>query len=144
MEPWQILAALGLLLAILEFFTPTFFLLPAGVAFLATSVVALFVHNWTALCLLLAIHLGIVYFVFHSWVWPRLQRNAPRTNADAMAGQVGTVCEAVDPTTGAGYVKLYGDTWATVADRPFSVGTKVEIVGTVGNKVVIRALEWKK
>ena len=140
-EPWQILATVGLLLAIAEFFTPTFFLLPAGVAFLATSVIALFVSAWTALLLILAFNLGVVYFVFHSLVWPRLRQTAPRTNADAMAGQVGMVIQDVDPTTGAGYVKLYGDTWQVVADRTFVTGTKVKILGTQGNKVIIRELK---
>lgn len=139
-EPWQILAAGGLLLAIAEFFTPTFFSLPAGIAFLATSVFALFIHNWTALLLILAIHLGVVYWVFHSFVWPRLHKHAPRTNADAMTGKIGIVSEDIDPKTGAGYVRLYGDTWRVVAKERFTTGTKVMILGTVGNKVVIRAL----
>jgi membrane protein implicated in regulation of membrane protease activity len=140
-ESWQLLAAAGLVLALAEFFTPTFFTLPAGLAFIATAVWALFIESGVALLLVLAIHLTIVYFVFYKLVWPKLSKTAPKTNADAMAGKVATVVEAVEPDSGAGEVRLYGDRFRVVASRAFAVGTKVVITATDGNKVIIRALE---
>lgn len=141
MQPWQILVALGLLLAITEFFTPTFFSLPAGLAFFATGLVALFVDDWKILLLILGLNLGVVYWVFHSYVWPRLVETTAKTNADAMGGKIATVSEAVDPVAGTGYVKLYGDSWGVISKQSYPVGARVMIVGTTGNKVRIRALE---
>lgn len=138
---WQIFVVVGLLLAAAEIFTPTFFALPAGLAFLMTAVVALFLRDWVMLLVILSINLTLIYFVFHRFVWPRLKRDAPKMNADALSGKVATVSEAVDPASDRGEVKLYGDRFRVVAAQSFSEGTKVLITGTQGNKVVIRALE---
>jgi len=140
-EPWQLLVAAGLILGLAEFFTPTFFTLPAGLAFIATAVWALFIESGVTLLLILALHLMAVYLLFYKLVWPKLKKSAPRTNADAMAGKVATVVEAIDPVSGAGEVRLYGDRFRVVAERAFAVGNKVMITATSGNKVVIRALE---
>ena len=141
MEPWQLLVAAGLILGLAEFFTPTFFTLPAGLAFIATAVWALFIESGVTLLLILALHLMAVYLLFYKLVWPKFKKSAPRTNADAMAGKVATVVEAIDPVSGAGEVRLYGDRFRVVAERAFAVGNKVMITATSGNKVVIRALE---
>lgn len=136
-EPWHLLAAIGLLLTAAEIFTPTFFALPAGLAFMATAALGVFTDNSTILISALAVNLGIVYGTFYKFVWPRLQKNAPRSNADAMSGKIAVVTEAVDPRTGAGEVKLYGDLWRVISDQSFEVGERVNIVATRGNKVVI-------
>jgi inner membrane protein len=138
-EPWQIFAGLGIALALAEVFTPSFFALPAGLAFLATAGVALFSRDWTLLSVVLAVNLGIVYATFHRFVWPKLQRKSTRTNAEGMTGKLALVTEAIDPKTGRGEVKLYGDSWRVVADRPFQVGDHVRIVRTEGNRVIVEA-----
>lgn len=137
LEAWHLLASVGVVLALMEVFTPTFFTLPAGLAFGATALVAAFTQNWTLLIFALAVNLAVVYSVFYRWVWPRLKKTAAKTNADAMAGRIATVCTAVDPETDTGEVKLYGDTWRVVSRLPFAVGAKVRIVRTEGNRVVI-------
>lgn len=137
LEPWHVFASVGILLALMEVFTATFFTLPAGLAFLATAVVALFTQNWTILTFVLAVNLTVVYTVFYRWVWPRLRKTASKTNAEAMAGRIATVCTAIDPHTGEGEVKLYGDTWRVISRLPFAVGAKVRIVSTEGNRVVV-------
>jgi membrane protein implicated in regulation of membrane protease activity len=139
-EPWQLFAAVGLLLALAEFFTPSFFSLPAGLAFLVTALIAGFTDNWIALYAILAINLAIIYGIFYQFVWPRLGSKNPKTNADGMAGKIATVSEAIDPTSGGGEVKLYGDNFRVIAKETFAVGTRVMITATEGNKLVIRAL----
>ncbi len=136
-EPWQLLGSLGILLALAEFFTPTFFALPAGLAFLATAACAFTTQNWTVLALLLAINLAIVYSTFQRFVWSRLVPQSTKTNADAMVGQLATVSETIDPKTGAGEVKLYGDTWRVIAEQRYDEGQQVRILRTEGNRVVI-------
>lgn len=139
LEPWLFFAGVGLVLALVEFFTPSFFSLPAGLAFLVTALVAVFTRDWVTLYVVLAINLAVIYAVFYQFVWPKLRRTAPRTNAEGMAGRVATVSEAVDPVSGAGEVKLYGDRFRVVAKEAFAVGTRVVITGTDGNKVIVRA-----
>ncbi len=138
---WQVLLVMGLLLAAVEMFTPTFFSLPAGIAFVLTAGVAAFVDDWVTILVVLALDLAAVYFVFYRFVWPRLEQTAPKMNAGGMSGKVATVSEPVDPTTEAGEVKVYGDRFRVIATQPFAVGTRVMITGTRGNRVVIRSLE---
>ncbi|HXS17712.1 MAG TPA: NfeD family protein [Polyangiaceae bacterium] len=138
-EPWQIFASLGIALALAEIFTPSFFALPAGLAFLATAGVALFTHDWTLLSVALAVNLSIVYATFQRFIWPKLQRKSTPTNAEGMSGKLAVVTEAIDPKTGSGEVKLYGDRWRVIAQQPFAVGDHVRIVRTEGNRVIIEA-----
>lgn len=140
MEAWQILAVVGVLLLVVEFFTPSFFTLPAGLAFLATAFLAAFVTDWPILLGALTVNLLVVYWIFQRHVWPRVKKGRTETNASGMVGQTAVVTEAVDPEAGTGYVKLYGDSWRVVSDRAFDVGAKVKIIGTDGNKVVVGPL----
>ena len=137
MELWQILAGVGVSLLVVEFFTPSFFALPAGLAFLATACVAAFVSDVRIVLAVLTVSLLIVYWIFQQHVWPRVKRDRQETNASGMVGKTAVVIEAIDPATGAGYVKLYGDSWSVVSEQAFEVGAKVKIIGTDGNKVVI-------
>lgn len=140
MEAWQILAVVGVLLLVVEFFTPSFFTLPAGLAFLATAFLAAFVTDWPILLGALTVNLLVVYWIFQRHVWPHVKKGRMETNASGMVGQTAVVTEAVDPEAGTGYVKLYGDSWRVVSDRAFDVGAKVKIIGTDGNKVVVGPL----
>lgn len=140
MEPWQILAVAGVLLFLAEFFTTSFFTLPAGLAFIATAFLAAFVKDWPILLGVLTVNLLVVYWAFHRWVWPRVRRTRTETNASGMVGQTALVTEPVDPTAGTGYVKLYGDSWRAVSEHAFEVGAKVKIIGIDGNKVVVGPL----
>jgi membrane protein implicated in regulation of membrane protease activity len=137
METWQILAGVGVALLLIEFFTPSFFTLPAGLAFLATACLAPFVPDLRIVLAALTVNLLIVYWIFQQHVWPRMKRDRQETNASGMVGKTAIVTEAIDPTSGSGYVKLYGDSWSVVSDRAFEVGAKVKIIGTDGNKVVV-------
>ncbi len=136
MEPWVYLALVGVGFVILEIFTPSFFSLPAGLAFLATAALSPFLNlTWTLAALVL--WLLIVYSAFYLYVWPRLEKKAPRTGAHGMIGQVATVTEPIDARAQTGYVKLYGDSWRALSTETFQVGDRVVILQTEGNKVVV-------
>lgn len=140
-EPWQILALAGVGLILVEFFTVSFFTLPAGLAFLATAFLAAFVRDWPVLLGALTVNLLAVYWIFQRHVWPRVQRSQKHTNASGMIGKTAVVTETVDPRAGTGYVKLYGDSWRAVSEQSFEVGAQVTILGTDGNKVIIGPLD---
>ncbi len=137
MEKWQILVIAGVAFAILEIFTTNFVLLPIGIALLITAAAAPFIPGWTGVVALLAFNLIVVFAIFQQVVWPRLRKKAPATAASGMIGKIAVVSEAIVPATGAGYVKLYGDSWQAVSDQPFEVGARVLIIATEGNKVVV-------
>lgn len=121
---------------ILEIFTPSFFMLPAGIAFLGTATLAPFLSLTWTLALLVAWLLG-VYGVFYRFVWPRLEKRSPKTGAHGMIGQIATVTEPIDASAQTGYVKLYGDSWRALSSESFAIGERVVILQTEGNKVVV-------
>lgn len=131
------LAIAGVGLIILEIFTPSFIMLPAGLAFLATAALSPLLPGLTATLALLVINLTVTYAAFQHLVWPRIEKTAPRTAASGMIGKTATVVEAIRPDTSSGYVKLYGDTWQAIGSEAFEVGERVAIVGIEGNKVVV-------
>lgn len=139
METWHIIAAIGTVLIILEIFTPSFFMLPAGVAFLVTSFFATWVDDRTTLLGILAALLLVVYSICYRFIWPKLNRKiaAAKTGVDAMVGKTAVVSEAITPDGMAGYVKLYGDVWRALADEAIEVGARVTIIRTDGNKVIV-------
>ncbi len=134
---WQVLAVVGVIFAILEIFTSSFVLLPAGLAFLATALWSTIVPGWTPVLALLCAHLFATYALFYFLVWPRLRKFAPKSNASGMIGQIATVTEEISGAGDPGYVQLYGDSWRAVSDGRHPVGAKVTILGLDGNKVVV-------
>lgn len=137
MEPWLVFAALGVLFALAEVFTPTFFALPAGVAFLVAALIASFLPGWTPSLAVLAVLLLVTYGLSYKLVWPRFQKPKTRTGADGLVGKIAEVTEEITLEGGVGYVKLYGDSWRAISEHSFRVGDKVEILATEGNKVVV-------
>jgi len=136
-EYWHVLAVLGVAFLILEIFVPSFFMAPAGLAFLLTAALSPWL-GFTSMIGVLAVTLLAVYAVFYFFVWPRLPApQGPRTNISAMVGQIAVVIEPVLPDGSSGSVKLYGDTWRAVSDRAFEVGQRVVILELIGNKVVV-------
>lgn len=135
---WLILAGVGVLLALAEVFTPSFFLLPAGLAFLAAAFVAYVSPGRTLALAALAGLLLCIYLMFYVFVWPRVNNTgAARTAASGMVGKIATVTEPIRADVGTGYVKLYGDTWRAVGSEPFDLGAHVVILATEGNKVIV-------
>lgn len=138
MDPWIILAVLGALLALAEIFTASFFALPAGIAFVITAAFAPWFDTWPPLLGILAGWIVVTYLVFSLFVWPRMRpKSTTRTGVQGMVGKVATVTEAITRESGVGYVQLYGDSWRAISEEPFSVGEKVQILATEGNKVIV-------
>ncbi len=139
---WQVLAAIGIILAIAEIFVSGFVLLPMGLAFLLTAVVAVFVDNWVLLLFILAILEVGVFIYFRKRI---RKKSKLSTNAAGMVGQECKVIENI-PADGMGYVKLYGDEWQARSTTREAIpsGAHVRIVGIEGNKVIVEPIQITK
>jgi inner membrane protein len=138
MEPWLILAIVGAVFAISEMFSASFFLLPAGIAFMLTAAFAPLLKTWPPTLLTLALLLAVTYLLFYFAVWPRVRiKKTELTGANGMVGKIALVTEAITEQSGTGYVQLYGDSWRAISETPFEAGTKVRILATEGNKVIV-------
>jgi membrane protein implicated in regulation of membrane protease activity len=139
---WQVLALIGVIFVIGEFFTASFALLPIGIAFLLTALISPFLSSWVAVLAVLTVNLLLQFALFQRLVWPRVRHRATATNAAGMVGKEAVVTETVPPDSGSGYVALYGDRWQAIshAGEAFAVGEKVRITAIDGNKVVVQKL----
>jgi membrane protein implicated in regulation of membrane protease activity len=137
MPPYQLLASIGLLLALAELLVSGFFMLPLGVAFLLTAVVAFWIDSWNILLPVLALFEFLSFISLRKWF--HSTPNPTPTNVDAMLGQECEVIEPIGPDS-SGYVKLFGDHWAarSASETEITKGSRVVITRIDGNKVWVK------
>jgi membrane-bound serine protease (ClpP class) len=68
-------------------------------------------------------------FVFALTAGVRALGRRPQLGAEALVGATGT---AYEPLTPEGHIKLHGELWRAVADRPVPDGAVVRVVGVDG------------
>lgn len=141
-DTWQVLTIIAIVFVIGEVFIPGFILMPIGVGFLVTALLAPFVETYYIILTLLAINIVISLFVFKKWVVPKLKiKNLP-TNVSNMIGKEVYVTETIDNSHNKGYIKLYGDSWKAQSknEEVINVGTKVKICAVEGSKVIVKGV----
>ncbi len=136
--PYQILGAVGILLALAEIVVPGFVVLPIGIACLLTALLALFTDSWMVLFPVLALFQFVTFFTLRKW-FSKQSKEASSTNTSAMIGQECDVIETIPPVH-TGYIKLYGDQWAAKSEtgQEIKVGSRVIITRIDGNKVWVK------
>ena len=140
-ETWEVLAVLGVVFAVLEVVTFTFYFLPVAMAFFMTSLVA---HNTDSILYMstsFLLTLGISFFAFHK-VSQRLKKKVDvPTNYEGLVGKEVEVIADIEQRK-PGTVKLYGDTWTALGKdgQEFKTGDFVVITDVVGNKVTVQAI----
>jgi membrane protein implicated in regulation of membrane protease activity len=143
LEVWHIWVIAGLVLWIIEIFTPGFVL---GVFGTACFIVAPFAGADVTLKMQLLVF-GIAAAAISLGIRPLILRNfygreaKVKTNVDALVGMSGLVTEVIDNAAGTGRVRLAGEVWRAVTpdDSPIEVGEKVTIREIDGCKVVVEA-----
>ena len=140
---WHLWALAGLLLWIVEIFTPGFVLGLIGTACLLTVP---FAAAGAPLWLQLAAF-GLATAVLALAVRPLVLRLLHRrgaqtaTNVDALIGRAGQVTEGIDRDRGTGRVRIGGESWSASAGAgpPLEAGRKVVVRRVEGNKVIVES-----
>lgn len=131
MEPWMIWAAAVIVLAILEIFTPSFFMICLSFGALCASVAAALGLGLAWQLLFFAVG-STLAFIFVRPVMMKyfLKKDKVKTGVDALVGRTGRVTEAIDPQQNRGRVAVDGDDWKAIAidNEPIALGQHVEIV----------------
>jgi membrane-bound serine protease (ClpP class) len=83
--------------------------------------------SWLVILPTVAVTAGIFLFALTAGV--RALARRPQLGAEALVGATGTAYEALTP---AGQIKLNGEIWRAVADRPVPDGAPVRVVGVEG------------
>lgn len=131
-------AIIGIILLILEVVVPGFILLPIGIAFLLTAIVAFFIPSLEVTLLALAIMAPVSFLIIKKLF---KKNNAPSvpTNIDGLVGKQGVTEESI-PAGERGYVKVYGDSWKVegLVSEELPKGSKVVIDRVEGTKIFVR------
>ena len=124
---WQIWCIAGLILVIIEIFTPAMFFMNLGIACFFAAISAFF-----GLSLLWqVIVFGIFSTIFLIWLRPILMKNLRSNKTETVEMYIGKTATVVEKVTQqGGRISLFGEEWQakSINDEVFEVGSEVRIV----------------
>ncbi|MBF0238465.1 MAG: NfeD family protein [SAR324 cluster bacterium] len=131
---WFYYFAGSIVLSTLELFLPGFVCLPLGLGALLTVPFAMFLPAWATLLVWTA-GTCVSWVGFHKF-FPAKATHKYVSNVDGMVGQQARVIEAIDPKSGSGVVKLFGEEWKVFQpSEEVAMGQMVTILQVIGNQV---------
>ncbi|WP_372590099.1 NfeD family protein [Fervidobacterium thailandense] len=144
MSPVAFWIVLGVVLMVIEIFTPTFFVFWFGLGSLAAAIVAYFWENTIVELLTFIIVSGALVLSTRKLA-KKITGEQPRSiNVDEIVGKEALVIERIDNKAGTGIVKVNGDMWRAMADdddAQYEKGQKVVILKVEGAHVVVKSVE---
>lgn len=144
LELWHIWIIAGLILWIIEIFTPGFVLGVFGTACLITAPFAWAGFSYVIQFLIFAVAAALLSLFIRPIVLRHIDRNKgqAKTNIEALIGQSGIVVETIDNIKDTGYIKIYGETWRAVNidDTAINSGEKVRVKDIEGNKLIVEPI----
>ncbi len=142
-EDWHIWIVAGIVLWIIEIFTPGFV---AGVFGTACLIAAPFAGTGVTFkiqLLIFGISTAILFFGIRPFMLKYLytRKEKVKTNVDALVSKSGLVTEVIDHASGTGRVKIDGEDWraVTLDESLVDVGQRVIVREIDGSKVVVEA-----
>ena len=134
---WLIWLSAGIILAILEVFTPGFFIVGIGVSLVITALpAALGLPFWVQLLVC-----GVMILVFFLLVRPLVMKiphsDSKKTGTAALMGEEGIVVETITRIEG-GRVKVGGEVWKAKSDETIEKDSLVIVTGVEGVTLNVR------
>lgn len=131
-------AIIGIVLLIMEMAVPGFVLLPIGVGFLITALIAVYVVQIEFQLIALAV-LAPACFLVAKKFFKQHDRPKVPTNFEGLIGKQGVVEDDI-PAGERGYVRVYGDSWKVEGHKHETLhkGTKIIVDHVEGTKVFVR------
>ncbi|MGB0429955.1 MAG: NfeD family protein [Bacteroidia bacterium] len=131
LEEWHIWVLLGVLLFIIEIFTPAFVAACLGIGFILGGVASGIGLSYTIQLVFFSIGTAGSFFLIRPFILKIGYNHADKvkTNADSLVGKKAKVIEDINPAQGSGYVAVDGDQWKAVSIDNSTIlkGTMVEI-----------------
>ncbi|MFW5962449.1 MAG: NfeD family protein [bacterium] len=141
---WEFWLVLGVVLFVIEIFTPGFVIASFGLACFAPLITSLFTSRLESQIISFIIGMIIVLWKIRPFFIKRLynKKDNAKTNADALIGRIGKVLKEVSETVGEGRVEIGGEDWMAISvnDQKINVGEKVEVVKVAGSKIVVKQI----
>ena len=134
---WLIWLSAGIILAILEVFTPGFFIVGIGVSMAITALFsAMGLPFWVQLLVC-----GVMILIFFLLVRPLVMKiphsDSKKTGTAALMGEEGIVVETITRIEG-GRVKVGGEVWKAKSDEPIEKDLLVVVTGVEGVTLNVR------
>ena len=134
---WLIWLSAGIILAILEVFTPGFFIVGIGVSLVITALpAALGLPFWVQLLVC-----GVMILIFFLLVRPLVMKiphsDGKKTGTAALMGEEGIVVETITRVEG-GRVKVGGEVWKAKSDETIEKDSLVIVTGVEGVTLNVR------
>lgn len=127
---WWLIA--GILLLLIEIFTPGFFAASLGIGAFAAATVAYFGGSLEWQLLIFSVISVLSIFLLRPIIKKHLyDTDDVKTNADALVDRVGTVIKEIDPATNRGRCAIDGDEWQfELSDeyQQIEIGKKVRVI----------------
>ena len=146
MESWHVWVIVGVLLLIIEIFTPGFVVACFGVGCLVAAIFAAFDVSFTVKVVVFSIASLVAFFTVRPLFVKHIYRSdkdaAAKTNVDALVGKVAFVTERIDPSIGKGRASLGGDDWRAITtdDSTIERGQRVEVIRVEGTKLFVKRI----
>ncbi len=131
----------GVVLMVIEIFTPTFFIFWFGIGSLAAAVVAYFYENTLIELLTFIVVSGVLVLLTRKLAKKLTGEEVRSINVDEIIGKEAIVIERIDNIKGKGVVKVNGDMWRAVSIEDHIIineCAKVIIEKVEGAHVVVR------
>lgn len=142
--PWHVWMMIGIGCIIIEIFDPAFFFVSLGIGAIITGICSMLplVGDSIPLQIMLFAIFSFISFLFMRKLGKKVLKNTTNeTNVYALKGKTGFITKEI-PAEGKGYVKMGGEEWPAIEETQLLVelGSKVEVVGIDGNKLIVKKI----
>jgi len=148
MEAWHTWLIIGVILFILEIFTPGFVVACFGIGCLAGGLMDYLNLGFGYQIIAFSVVSLILFFTLRPFVVKHLYKTGEnlKTNVDALIDQIGIVEEKIDPVENTGRVIVRGDNWKAISlnDEIIEKGERVQVKKIDGVKLYVIPYKSKK
>lgn len=132
MEIWQVWGVIGILLIIIEMFTPVLFFLNLAIAAIVTGVLSYYVSMSSTAQVLTFSVLSIIFIAFLRPMLLKIKDTPENTGMDTYLGQSAKVIQKI--TSDAGRITVFGEAWdaRSANGEEIDEGETVKIVSRDG------------
>ncbi len=133
----------GIILLILEVFTPGFIIACLGLGALCASAIAYLGFNLDSQLIIFAISTLISLFIIRPLLLKKGSReDLIKTNTDALIGRTGSVTETIDNSLQKGRVMIDGDHWKanSLNNEILLINTKVEVTSINSTIITVKKI----
>ncbi len=136
-KAWQIWAIAGIVLCILEIFTPGFFVMALGVGCFVAAIGSL-IFGLNGQILFFIFGSIVFFFVSRKLIFPKKFEAKEKFGMERLVGRSGSALGAI--TSDSGYVKVGGEKWPARTEENITIpdSTTVEVFDFHGNRLIVR------